>query len=102
MIRDPYEISSLITWSNGPCILSNWHVLCGSTEAQDGKDDISQPGPQHLGSDPPRIIGQLLRSTELSHGYDAAIARLASDISLKNEALGSDLAPVGIGEPAVK
>lgn len=83
------------------CILSNWHVLCGSAECQATKDDITQPGPQHLGNNPARIIGQLLRVTDLSHGYDAAIAQTASDISLKNEALGSDLAPVGIGEPAV-
>lgn len=89
------------SYTGAPCVLSNWHVLCGSTSCQPAEDDITQPGPQHLGSNPPRIIGQLLRATNLSHGYDAAIAQAAPGVQLTDEALGSDLIPVGIGEPAV-
>ena len=40
------------------CILSNWHVLCGDTEAAAG-DKISQPGPMDLGSNPAHEVASL-------------------------------------------
>src|SRR5437870_5567288 len=41
------------------CILSNCHVLAGSTDAAVG-DGISQPGPEHLRNQSARIIAHLL------------------------------------------
>jgi hypothetical protein len=88
------------TQTGGICVLSNWHVLCASVEAQIG-ESICQPGPQHLGVNAPREIGKLLRFADLSHGLDAAIARLGADIAIEREPFGLPSAPAGVAEPAV-
>ena len=83
-----------------PCILSNWHVLCGSTEAQPG-DPIIQPGPQHLGSNPPRTVGDLLRFMPLSSGYDAAIASVSSAVAIDRAIFGIDVTELQLAEPKI-
>lgn len=84
----------------GSCLLSNWHVLCGSTDAEAG-DLISQPGPRHLGLDPARTIGRLLRWAELSHGLDAAVASLDTGLGIDPCPLGIPNPPSGVTAPVV-
>lgn len=60
------------------CALSNWHVFAGSSSAAAG-DAIVQPGLRDAGLTDPRKIGELMRWTDLSHGIDAAIAKLVVD-----------------------
>ena len=57
-----------------PCILSNWHVLVGSSDASPG-DPIIQPGSRDGGQLPQDRVGQLERSL-LGPDGDAAIASL--------------------------
>src|SRR5262245_35174469 len=71
--------------SGSLCVLSNWHVLCGSVQAISG-EPISQPGPRHLGNRPPRVVARLLRWSDLSHGIDAAVG-------LVDPQIGFDLSP---------
>lgn len=68
-------------------LLSNWHVLCGSTDCAPG-EEISQPGPHHLGTHPSRPIAVLHRWLDLSLGYDAAIALLTGEVTPSPEILG--------------
>lgn len=82
--------------SGEACILSNWHILCGSPDAKAG-ELISQPGPLQLGGDPARPVAQLLKAINLALGYDAAIAKLDAGISVERKALGSGLAARAVG-----
>ncbi len=68
-------------------VLSNWHVLCGSADCAPG-EEISQPGPHHLGMHPSRPIAVLHRWLDLSLGYDAAIAALTDEVTASPEILG--------------
>ena len=68
-----------IVWdreSGAPCVLSNWHVLCGSNACQPG-ETIYQPGPFDGGGQDDRIA-ELLRWQLDKHG-DAALAKLIGD-----------------------
>jgi hypothetical protein len=80
-------------------LLSNWHVLCGSTAAEVA-DVISQPGPQHLGIGPPRPVGRLLRWADLSHGIDAAVVVLAPGLAIDPTPMGQPPFS-GVAAPAV-
>jgi hypothetical protein len=82
------------------CILSNWHVLCGGPEAAVG-DDISQPGPFDLGSNPARPIARLERWLRLSEQYDAAVARLLTGMQSAEQLFGTTSRPTGIGAAAL-
>jgi hypothetical protein len=84
-------------------ILSNWHVLCGHPGPHAG-EPIVQPGPQHLGSKPPRVVAQVVKSIDLSLGYDAAIAKMNVGVSVGRSILGIDLEVIGVGEhqPAMR
>jgi hypothetical protein len=82
------------------CILSNWHVLCGDTEAAAG-DKISQPGPMDLGSNPAHEVASLDRWCRLSEQVDAAVARLAPDSATALQLFGTDIRPSGVIAPAV-
>jgi hypothetical protein len=82
-----------------PAILSNWHVLCGSTQAHSG-DVLVQPGPLHMGSRPPRPVASLERWLPLATGFDAAIGVLHPEIEWKQELFGTFIAVDGIAEPA--
>jgi hypothetical protein len=53
-----------------PCLLSAWHVLAVTTQAQTG-DAITQPGPSDGGDASRDVVGRLLR---WSREVDAAIA----------------------------
>jgi hypothetical protein len=88
------------TASGRPCVLSNWHVLSGSTQAVEG-DSISQPGPRHLGNLAPRPVARLLRWSDLSHGIDAALAVLDPSFALDPSPFGLAKAAAGVTEPAV-
>jgi len=81
------------------CVLSNWHVLGGSPECVVGQE-IIQPGPGNLGtSDPAHKIGELMRWTNLVHGYDAAIARLTVETTSSNFIASSQLNVLTTAEP---
>jgi hypothetical protein len=82
------------------CVLSNWHVLCGSTQAVAG-EPITQPGPRHLGTQPPRSIAQLLRFSDLAHGIDAAAAVLDPAIVLDPLPLALPARPTEAAEPTI-
>lgn len=83
------------------CILGNWHVLAGSSQSISG-EVITQPGPRHLGSNPPRIIAELLRWTDLSHGYDAAVAKVKENVASINLGLGTEISPINLAEATVR
>src|SRR6266849_5805091 len=84
-----------------PCILSNWHVLAASTGASAG-DEVIQPGPANLTpSDPPTKVGELLRWTNLDHGYDAAIARIVVGLSFSNHNQDANVQLVSAVEPTL-
>jgi endonuclease G len=84
-----------------PCILSNWHVLAASTAALMG-DEIIQPGPGNLNpSDPPTKVGELLRWTNLDHGYDAAIARIIDGFTFSNHNQDANVQLVSAVEPTL-
>jgi len=81
------------------CILSNWHVLGGSPDCVAG-EEIIQPGPASLGtSDPANKIGELVRWTNLAHGYDAAIGQLTMEIGFSNSIGAMNLNLSGPFEP---
>jgi len=83
-----------------PCLLSNWHVLCGSARAQVG-DIISQPGPEHLRRNPARPVAQLLRWLNLAHGLDAAIARCNPGVAFNPEPVDLTMALNSVLQPQV-
>ena len=80
------------------CMLSNWHVLCGDTEAAAG-DEISQPGPMDLGSTPARPVATLERWCRLAEQVDAAVARLTAGTPSDLQLFGIDIRPVGVVAP---
>lgn len=82
------------------CLLSNWHVLCGSTGAEPD-DMISQPGPRHLGLDPARPIARLRRWAELGHGLDAAIASMDDGLRYHLQPFEVSTTPAGVAAPKV-
>jgi hypothetical protein len=86
--------------SGSLCILSNWHVLCGDTDAAAG-DKISQPGPMDLGSNPAREVALLERWCRLSEQIDAAVARLDPGSATALQLFGTDIRPTGVVAPAV-
>jgi endonuclease G len=108
-IRPGISIGNSLRGSNGtlgaivfdgettaPCLLSNWHVLSASLDAAPG-EAITQPGPRHPGA---RRVGQLLRSTDLDHGLDAAVAQLDKKVKLDPRVLGLDRELAGVAEAA--
>jgi hypothetical protein len=80
--------------------LSNWHVLCGGPEAAVG-DDISQPGPFDLGSNPARPVARLERWLRLSEQYDAALARLLPGMKFSERLFGIAAQPSAVDAPAL-
>lgn len=84
--------------TGGLCILSNWHVLYGRTDATP-RDAIGQPGPADPQEMPPRTIAAPLRAANLSWGIDAALALLSPDQKLDQQIFGLKLTPSGVGEP---
>ncbi len=86
--------------TGGLCILSNWHVLCGDTDAAAG-DRISQPGPMDLGSNPAHEVALLERWCRLSEQVDAAVARLAAGGATELQLFGTDIRPAGTVAPAI-
>jgi hypothetical protein len=81
-------------------MLSNWHVLCGSRDAKAG-EQISQPGPLHLGTQPARVAAVLERWLQLDLGCDAALALLAPGIVTNQSLFDSRIAVTGIESPRV-
>lgn len=79
-------------------ILSNWHVLCGSTKAVSG-NLLVQPGPRHIGSRSPRVVARLERWLPLSTGLDAAIGLLEPGINWRQELFDSVVAVSGVTAP---
>jgi endonuclease G len=80
------------------CILSNWHVLVGSSDAPVNKE-ITQPGPEHFGMDVPPTVAYLLRWLSLDLGLDAAVASLAKDIQYDAEVFGINVKVEGVKDP---
>lgn len=85
--------------SGDPCLLSNWHVLAG-TNCNVG-EPISQPSPRDSGSVAARKIAELLRWTDLTTGYDAAIATFVPGVDLQDDVLGFERPLVGVSAPIV-
>jgi hypothetical protein len=81
-----------------PCVLSNWHVLCGGTDARPD-DEISQPGPLFLGPNPAREIARLRRWISPERQFDAAIAALVAGIQTDATLLDAQVRVVGATEP---
>jgi hypothetical protein len=79
-------------------ILSNWHVLCGGPEAAVG-DQISQPGPMDLGSNPAHEVARLERWLRLSEQFDAAIARVIAGVQTNLELFATAVRPTGTSSP---
>jgi hypothetical protein len=83
------------------CMLSNWHVLAGAPDCSVG-EAIIQPGPASLAiSDPPNEVAELLRWTNLSHGCDAAIARLREGTQASNLVANTGVVLRGTSEAAL-
>ena len=80
------------------CLLSNWHVFCGTSAAQPG-EAISQPGPLHLGSGPERPVASLERWLDLRHGCDAAIAVLSAGVANDGSVFDLGINLNGVEEP---
>jgi hypothetical protein len=82
------------------CILSNWHVLCGGPEAAVG-DQISQPGPMDLGSNPGHEVARLERWLRLSEQFDAAMARIVEGVKTNFELFATAVRPTGTSSPSL-
>ena len=80
------------------CVLSNWHVLCASTQCAPG-EQISQPGSFDLGSNPPRVVAKLLRWINLAHGCDAAITSIDGGVHAMDQPLGIGIEFAQVAEP---
>jgi hypothetical protein len=78
--------------------VSNWHVLCGSPAAKAGQS-ISQPGPLHLGTGAPRVVGVLERWAPLDLGCDAALALLAAGVAANQVLFENQLTVTGLEPP---
>jgi hypothetical protein len=81
-------------------LLSNWHVLAGGPEAAVG-DGISQPGPMDLGSNPAREVAKLERWLRLSEQFDAALGRLASDVTSTEQLFDTAMTPAATTPPTL-
>ena len=68
-----------------PCLLSNWHVLCGHPDAQVG-ESIYQPGKLDRGTEAD-TVATLLRWV-LNSNADAALARLNGEREFVRDILG--------------
>lgn len=86
--------------SGARCLLGNWHVLAASPAPQPGAP-IGQPGPDHFGMDTPPVVAELARSTDPSHGIDAAIARIKDGVAASAKVFGLDIVPGPVKEPAL-
>ena len=89
--------------SGKPCVLSNWHVLQGSSGQIN--DPIVQPGPYDDSSIDDNIMGSLLRS-HLGVAGDCALASI-TDRGFKEEIFALQTTPkrvarVNIGDKVVK
>jgi hypothetical protein len=84
--------------SGKAAILSNWHVLCGSTQARVG-NVLVQPGPRHMGSGAPRPVAQLERWLPPSTGLDAAIGLLEPGVLWEQALFGGLIAVKGVVSP---
>src|SRR5262249_29490881 len=62
-------------------LLSNWHVLAGSSEAKAG-DQIVQPGPMHLGSNLAHQVATLDRSLSPYEQLDAALGLINGGVPI--------------------
>lgn len=82
-----------------PAILSNWHVLAGSSSARPG-DDIVQPGTGDGGQSPRDTVAKLAR-TLLNRDGDAAIALLTGSRPFSSTVLGVGAQVHGIAEPRI-
>lgn len=78
--------------------LSNWHVLCGSPAAKTG-EQICQPGPQHSGSQSPKVIAILERWVPLDTGCDAGLALFEAGIAVRQTLFDSQIAVSGTEKP---
>lgn len=78
--------------------ISNWHVLCGSPAAKSG-EQISQPGPLHLGSQAARVVGSLERWVPLDAGCDAALALVEPGIAVRQTIFDSQITISGTETP---
>lgn len=87
------EVSDSHTGRAG--LLSNWHVLCGSPAAKSG-EQICQPGPQHSGSQPPRVIAILERWAPLDAGCDAGLALLEAGVAVRQTLFDSQITVSGM------
>ncbi len=85
--------------SGRPAILSNWHVLAGSTSAAPG-DKIVQPGPYDGGRDPQDTVAVLERMI-LDKDGDAAIALLANTRPFDPAIMDINVVPTGISDPKI-
>ncbi|WP_422418400.1 hypothetical protein [Pseudomonas sp. GZD-222] len=83
-----------------PAILSNWHVLYGNMAAG-SLDEIIQPGPFHMGSSSPRIVGHPERCLPLSTGIDAAIALLNPETNWDPEIFSGLVKVTGVALPKI-
>lgn len=84
--------------SGREAILSNWHVLCGSTRARPG-NALIQPGFMHMGTREPRLVARLERWLPLSTGLDAAVGLLDPGIRWRQELFGALVAVRGVAPP---
>jgi hypothetical protein len=81
-------------------ILSNWHVLCGTTDAAAG-DEICQPGPMDTGSSLARPIATVDKWLPLTDQLDAAIAYVNDGVTTGGNLFGTDFHAQGTAAPAV-
>ena len=79
-------------------VLSNWHVLAGGPEAKPG-DQISQPGPMHLGDNPAHPVATLDRLLAPDEQLDAALARVLPDTATDPRIFQIGVAPTAVADP---
>jgi hypothetical protein len=84
--------------SGSKAVLSNWHVLCGSPDCTAG-EQITHPGPLDSDQTSPSKVAELMRWTNLAHGYDAATAKIVTDIGASNDIPELHLNVAEIAEP---
>lgn len=84
--------------SQQPCLLSNWHVLCGGPEALAG-DEIVQPGPMDMADG--RTVAILERWLRLGEQFDAAVARLAEGAAMSGQLFQTQFTPTATKPPAI-
>ncbi len=82
------------------CLLSNWHVLCGGTEARHGVS-ISRSGTPHVVMEPAQSVAALERWLDPKQGYDAAIAVLSAGVSDDDAIANIGIHIGGVEEPSL-